>query len=87
MTVYKEVQDARSKWHFFGLGLDINPDDLDPVESLCRGDAEKSLLEVLKMFLRRAKPKPTWQLLADALNSPGVGCEAIAEQLQETWLS
>ena len=71
----------------FGLGLGIHLDDLDPIESLCRGDAEKSLLEVLKMFLRSARPKPTWQLLADALNSPGVGCGAVAEQLRETWLS
>ena len=81
-TVYNKVQDARSQWYMFGLELGIIADDLDSIKSLCRGETIESLLEVLKLFLRRAKPKPTWQLLADALNS--VGCEALAEQLRET---
>ena len=38
--------------------------------------------EVLKIFLNRAKPKPTWQLLANALDSPGVGRGAMAEKLR-----
>ena len=84
MTVYKEVQDARSQWYFFGLALEIDSDNLDSVESLCRGDVKKSLLEVLKIFLKRAEPKPTWQQLADALDSPGVDCGATAEQLRKT---
>ena len=66
----------------FGLELGIIADDLDPIKSLYRGDTTESLLEVLKIFLRKAKPKPTWQLLANALD--GVGCGAIAEQLRET---
>ena len=81
-TVYNKVQDAHSQWYMFGLELGIVADDLDPIKSLCHGETMESLLEVLKIFLRRIKPKPTWQLLVDALNR--VGYEAIAEQLQET---
>ena len=81
-TVYNKVQDAHSWWYMFGLELGIIADDLDPIKSLYRGDTTESLLEVLKIFLRKAKPKPTWQLLANALD--GVGCGAIAEQLRET---
>ena len=81
-AVYNKVQDARSQWYMFGLELGIVADELDPIKSLCRGETIESLLEVLKIFLRRAKPKPTWQLLADGLN--GVGYGAIAEQLRET---
>ena len=83
LTVFTKTQDARSKWYFIGLGLNIDSDDLDPIESSCRGDDKKSLLEVLKIFLKRANPKPTWQQLADALDNPGVDYGELAEQVRK----
>ena len=83
LTIYNKMKGARSKWYFIGLGLDIDSDDLDPIESSCRGDTGKSLLEVLKIFLKRANPKPTWQQLADALDDPSVGYSELAEQVRK----
>ena len=80
--VYNEVHDARVKWEAIGLELGIISNDLEPINSLCRGDAENCLREVLKIFLNRAKPKPTWQLLANALDSHSVNRGAMAEQLR-----
>ena len=81
ILVYNEVYDARVKWESIGLQLGISPNDLDPIKSSSRGDAE-SLLEALKIFLNRAEPKPTWELLANALDSRSVNRGAMAEQLR-----
>ena len=81
-TVFKALRDARVKWHFIGLELKIDPGDLDSIDSKFRGDPAEGLRCVLDIYLKRANPKPTWNHLADALDSEAVGFGQLAEQMR-----
>ena len=65
----------RAKWRFVGVELQIKVDDLDAIEIDKRtvGDA---LLEVIKLWLRRASPKSTRTVLTKVARSPLLVTEA-----------
>ena len=78
----KEVQraawDARSKWYNIGLELNIDQGTLDVIE----GDGkstDKQFRAMLTTWLKMVDPRPTWEALAEALRSPTVGYEHLAE--------
>ena len=52
----------RAKWKFIGLELQIESGDLDAI-GVNNRTVEDALLEVIKLWLRRANPKPTRTVL------------------------
>ena len=64
------VWDRRAKWHNIGLNLRIKPGTLDTIDVNYRGQCEDCIREVLKEWLKRVEPRPTWDALQEALNSP-----------------
>ena len=75
------IWDARSKWYDIGVGLCVSPDTLDVIEENKRGVCDACFREMLKEWLRRPKPHPTWTELAEVLRSPMIGYGHLANQL------
>ena len=68
----REVNDTlwkyRAKWRLVGMELQIESGDLDAIEVDKRTVAD-SLLEVIKLWLHRANPKPTRRVLTSVTQS------------------
>ena len=64
------VWERRSKWYNIGLNLCITPGTLDAIGCNCHHQCEDCLREVLKEWLKREEPRPTWDALQEALNLP-----------------
>ena len=76
--VQRAAWDARSKWCNIGLELNIDPGTLDVIERN-NMDINDRFRIMLTTWLRTVDPRPTWGALAEALRSPTVGCEELAE--------
>ena len=68
--VFTSVFDARAKWQDLGLVLKIDAASLDAIEMDNPRNVQGCLRCLLKIWLRRAQPKPSWEALAEALRSP-----------------
>ena len=80
-AVQLAVWDARSKWYDLGVGLSLSPDTLDAIEENKRGVCDPCFREMLKVWLRRPEPRPTWRELAATLRLPMVGYGHLADTL------
>ena len=47
----------------------------------------RRLLEMLTVWLKRTNPPPTWNILTEALESPPVGENLLAQQLRDKYCS
>ena len=81
--VLREVYDARTKWYNIGLELKINPADLDAIRFQYRDNPDECFRELLSRWLRQGDPKPTWVVLANALESPTVGFGCLSKELYQ----
>lgn len=63
-----------------GLELGMMADTLDAIKENYR-NCEDCHIEMLKRWLKRSSPRPTWSALADALRSPSVDEGALADEL------
>ena len=81
VKVQKAVWEARADWYDIGLGLTISADDLDAIQNDHHGISKTCFREMLKVWLRRSEPSPTWTELAKVLRSPMVDRGHLAEQL------
>ena len=61
----------RSRWRFIGIEMGIDVNTLDAIERDHR-KAEDCLTELIAIWLRCAKPKPTRSAITRALESPSV---------------
>ena len=78
--VQNKTWSARSHWRNVGIELGILKDDLDAIDRNKRGQCEDCYSEVLSKWLKN-DPRPTWNILAEALKSPTVCMTDLAEQL------
>jgi hypothetical protein len=79
--VFTSVFDARAKWYDIGLVLKIDPGSLDAIEKENPRDFQGCLRALLKTWLRKSQPKPTWGALVKALESPLVGEALLASMI------
>ena len=77
--VQEAVWDARAKWYNIGLKLGINPGTLDTIKGN-NDNIDDRFRAMLSTWLKMVDPRPTWEALAEALRSPTVGCEELAER-------
>ena len=73
-----------NKWYDIGLQLRLNADTLDNIEGNS-GSTQHCLREMLKKWLRKVNPYPTWKAVVDALKSVVVGEETLAQQLEDKY--
>ena len=85
--VLRAVYDARTKWYNIGLELKIMPSDLDVIRFEYHDNPSECFRELLSRWLRRGDPKPTWVVLAYALESPTVGFRTLSEEMKQKNMS
>ena len=81
-TIRREVFPAAAKYYDLGIELGLDPDYLNTLTS--KSD-EENLRELLIRWLSGIDPEPTWKALCDALCSPAVKQELLAEEIEEKY--
>ena len=81
--VLSSVWEARTEWFHIGIQLDMKTSDLKVIKK-DYDDAGLCFTEMLSAWLKRMNPPPTWETLVDALKSPTVGYEQLADTIQKT---
>ena len=83
--VRHELYSAARKWYDIGLELDVKCSTLDNIRDMYKDNNEDSLREMIKMFLQRSTPIPTWRAIVDALNAKAVGYSQLAEEIEKKY--
>ena len=81
-NVLEELFDAKPKAHLLGLMMNVKPSDVDATQATYQ-QPEDRLLQIIKIFLQQAEPRPTWRVIVEALRSPVVGLTALARRVEE----
>ena len=76
--VQRATWEARTKWYNIGLELDIDPETLNTIKGN-NDNIDDRFRAMLTAWLKMVDPKPTWEALAEALQSPTIGYEHLAE--------
>jgi hypothetical protein len=71
------------KWEVIGIMLDIDDGELSKVKSDNAGNSGNCLQEMLKIWVKKVDPKPSWSSMADALEV--LGEESLAEHIRKTY--
>ena len=83
--VQKELYNTvASKWEDIGIQLNIEDGQLAKVKADC-SDSGSCLREMLRIWLKRVDPKPSWRELIEALND--LGEEKRADDIRQKILS
>ena len=78
--IQRAAWEARTEWYNIGLELKIDAATLDTI----KGDNDSikdRFRSMLSTWLKRDQPRPTLSLLANALRSPTVGYQHLAQQI------
>ena len=85
-TVRNALFDIRSKWEDIGIEL-LGKNDTDAIKKEKCNNIVDCLTEMLSVYLKRAKPEPSWRSIIAALKAKAVGESQLAEELEENYLS
>lgn len=78
-SVKNRIWEARSKWKDIGIELKLEVTDLDAING---SDTGACFEEMLIMWLKQNKSRPTWLRMIKALKSRPVGFQELAEQIE-----
>ena len=67
----RELRQVASEWEDIGIELDIEDGKLKQIKSENAGDSKACLREMLRVWLSRVAPPPTWSSVVDALETLG----------------
>ena len=81
-TVKRRVWEARSKWKDIGIELKLEQTDLDAISSKNGSDADACFGDMLSMWLKQTRSRPTWSKMIRALKQPAVGFQELAEHIE-----
>ena len=65
--LHRELYKIADKWEDIGIQLDIDDDLLGKVKSDNHGDSKNCLREMLRIWVKKVDPQPSWTDLAEAL--------------------
>ena len=71
---------AADKWEDIGIMLGIKPSELDTIKSAENRIPQSCLREMLKLYLQKDSPPPSWAAIVEALEF--VGEETLAAQIK-----
>ena len=74
---------AAAKWEDIGIMLGIDPNALDNLKTTENCTAPSRLREMLKVWLKKINPPPSWSAIAEALEV--LGDEELASHLRDTY--
>ena len=84
VDVWEKLLDVSHKWYDLGLKLRLPLGALDSIKYQ-HLDAPTSMREMLTSWLKKVDPPPTWEALANALESRVVGEPQLAQQLRSKY--
>ena len=84
--VREALYDVRSKWEDIGIEL-LSKNDTDAIKKEKGNNACDCLTEMLSVYLKRAKPEPSWRSIIAALKAKAVGEAQLGKELEEKYLS
>ena len=73
-----------NEWEDIGIQLDIEEGRLKQINLDKAGDSKACLREMLRVWLSRVAPPPSWSAMADALDT--LGHEDIATHLRTVYI-
>ena len=83
-----EVATKTNKWEMIALHLDIDQVFIERIDRQKRGDnIQDCFFEVFAKWKKQLKRPFTWSVIIDALRSPSVGETALANDLENKYLS
>ena len=83
--LHRVASRATDKWKRVGLELDIEHHQLNTISRSHCQDAFECYCEVFSLWQRKADPPFTWATIIDALRSPFVRENALAQEIED-WL-
>ena len=87
LTIVRDALfNARSKWEDIGIEL-LSKNDTDAIKKEKCSNIVDCLTEMLSVYLKRAKPEPSWRSIIAALKAKAVGESQLAKKLEEEYLS
>ena len=79
-NLLKELCSTASEWENIGILLGINSSTLDTIKATENSRSQSCLREMLKIWIKRVDPPPSWSAIAEAVEF--VGDEDLASQLR-----
>ena len=79
------IYPVRANWKNIGIELDIDMGTLNAIDTRQNSDPDKCLPEMLDVWLKQVDPLPSWESLAEALESPPIGEGQLAQQIREKY--
>lgn len=76
----KELCSTASQWENIGIYLGMDSSNLDIIKATEKSNSLNCLREMLKVWIRRIDPPPSWSAIAEAIEL--VGDESLANQLR-----
>lgn len=73
-----------NEWEYIGIELDIEDGQLEHIKSNCHGDSKACLCEMLRTWLKRVNPPPSWSKMVEALEM--AGREDVALQIKTVYM-
>ena len=68
-VLLRELRRVANEWEDIGIELDIEEGRLMQIKSDNAGDSKACLREMLRVWLSRVAPPPSWSAMADALDT------------------
>ena len=70
-VLLEKLNSVANEWENIGIYLDVEEGRLMQIKSDFAGDSRACLREMLRVWLRRVAPPPTWSSVAYALETLG----------------
>ena len=82
-VLLRELRKVANEWEDIGIELDIEEGQLKQIKSDHTGDSKACLREMLRVWLSRVAPPPSWSAMADTLDT--LGYQDIATHLRSSY--
>ena len=83
-TVLRELIKVDSKWENIGIFLEVDPHRLESIKTTEHHDTQNCLREMLKIWLKKINPPPSWSAIINVLEC--LGEEQLAHDLRSKYL-
>ena len=80
----KELRSKAAEWEDIGIQLSIDDGQLKQLKSDNRGDSKACLREMLRVWLSRVDPAPSWSAIAEAIDA--IRDEQLADHLRSIYI-
>lgn len=86
-SVQEQLWEGRAEWYNIGLQLGLTAGTLDAIKLEQQGAPGRCFTEILKLWLRSPKLRPSRSRLIEALRAETVKREDLAEKIEKKYCS